>query len=231
MGYTIPLALQDYMTVIFSGCALGLLTRMTWEIDEKLGRMALIGTGLALVGGLLKATGKLTLAAGGPDIVFMNRGLFVFVAPGFTLVGWALYQVRRIFRNQAPLRNPWIVPIAVIGVFALGSFGLSMVGGPWRVPLIMLATIANIGLLGMLVTAAWGRKMWGTGALFLCTITIVLVMSQMAEIENPSIATVWFMQLSQTLAQLLFTIGAWQYGKFMLATYREEQQQFVAQPA
>lgn len=228
MGYTIPLALQDYMTVIFSGFALALLTRMTWQIDEKLGRMALIGMVLALVGGTLKATGKLILAANGPDIVFMNRGLFAFVAPGFTLVAWALYQVRRKFRNQPPLKNPWLVPLVVIGVFAAISATVAMNGGPWRVPLILLATISNIGLLGMLVLASFGRKMWLTGSFFLGTIVIVLIMSQMAETPNPAISTVWFMQLSQTFAQMLFTIGAWQYGSFMLNTYRE--QQMVAQP-
>lgn len=229
MGYTIPLALQDYMTVIFSAFALSLLTRMAWQMDAKIGRMALVGLILAITGGVFKATGKLILAAGGPDVAWLNLGLFPFVAPGFTLVAWALYQVRRMFRNQPPLRRPWLVPSIIIAVVGAGVLAIGMAGGPWRVPLILLATVMNVFLLGMLILAAWGRKMWLTGGLFLTTLLIILVMSQLAGMDNPSINMVWFMQISQTTAQALFTLGAWQYGEYMLTTYR--QQQMVAQPA
>jgi hypothetical protein len=229
MGYTIPLALQDYMTVIFSAFALSLLTRMAWQMDAKIGRMALIGLVLAITGGVFKATGKLILAAGGPDVAVLNLGLFPFVAPGFTLVAWALYQVRRMFRNQPPLRRPWLVPSIIIAVVGAGVLAIGMAGGPWRVPLILLATVMNIFLLGMLILAAWGRKMWLTGGLFLTTLLIVLLMSQLAGMPDPSINMVWFMQISQTIAQALFALGAWQYGEYMLTTYR--QQQLIAQPA
>jgi hypothetical protein len=224
MGYTVPLALQDYMTVIFSAFGLSLLTRMTWQMDAKLGRMALIGLLLAVTGGTLKASSKLIIAMGGPDLPWMSQALFVFVAPGFTLVSWALYQVRRMFRGQAPLRQPWLVPLVVLAIFGAGVLAIGMAGGPWRVPLILLATLANMFLLGMLILAAWGRKMWVTGALFLTTLVIVLLMSQLANQVNPSINMVWFMQISQTIAQALFTLGAWQYGEYMLKSYRQEQQ-------
>jgi hypothetical protein len=229
MGYTIPLALQDYMTVIFSAFAMSLLTRMAWQMNPKIGRMALIGLGLAVTGGIFKATGKLILAAGGPDVAVLNRGLFPLVAPGLTLVAWALYQVRRMFRNQPPLRRPWLVPSIIFAVVGAGVLAISMAGGPWFVPLILLATVMNTFLLGMLIFAAWGRKMWLTGALFLTTLLVVLGMSPLAMMSNHSINMVWFMQISQTTAQALFTLGAWQYGEYMLSTYR--QQQMVAQPA
>ncbi|NNJ12997.1 hypothetical protein EKD04_021975 [Chloroflexales bacterium ZM16-3] len=220
MQYTVPLALQDYMTVVFSGIGMVLLTRMVAQMDRNLGRMAMIGMVLTIAGGALKATGKLVLALGGPDIAVMNLGLFPLIAPGFTLLAWSLYQVRRIFRNQPVQGRPWLVPSVVIGLFAAGCLALGFVGGPWRVPLILLSSIANIAMLLMLALAAWGRKMWLSGALFLITLVVVVAMSQMAQIPNQTIAMVWGEQLSQTVAQALFAFAAWHYGQVAVATYR-----------
>lgn len=226
-GITVPLALQDYMTVLFSAFGLSILTRMVYQLEQSLGRMALIGTLLTVLGGTFKATGKLVLALDGPDLVWLNQGLFPLVAPGFVIVGWALYHVRRVFRNQPPLKRPWLVPLVVIGLFAAGSIALGMAGGPWKVPLILLATVGNVGLLVMLALAAFGRKMPFSGALFLITLLVVLIMSQLAGKEMP-ISVVWFEQISQTVAQMLFTLGAWNYSQKIEATYMRS---IAAQPA
>lgn len=219
MEYSVPLALQDFMTVGFSAIALILLTRMVAQLDRELGRIALLGTLLAVAGGTLKAAGKLVLAMGGPDIPVLNLGLFPLIAPGFTLLAWALYHVRRYFRDQAPLRWPWLVPLVLIAVFGAASFALGRAGGPWRVVLIMQATIANIVLLLMLTVAAWGRGLRLTAVLFFATLVVVLVMSQMARMPIARIELVWFEQITQTLAQALFAVAAWQYGEEMLAQY------------
>jgi hypothetical protein len=228
MGYTVPLALQDYMTVIFSAFGLTLLTRMTWQMEPRLGQMALLGLMLTVTGGIAKATGKLVLAAGGPDIAWLNLGLFPFIAPGLTLIAWALYQVRRMFRRQAPLRQPWLVPILLLAIVGAGVVAIGNAGGPWRVPLILLSAMANVSLLAMLIAAAWRRKMWFTGSLFLINLTVILVMAWLTSIPTFSIALVWTEQIVQTISQMLFTVGAWQYGGHMLTSYR---QQLVAQPA
>ncbi|NWF81854.1 MAG: hypothetical protein HXY37_17700 [Chloroflexi bacterium] len=218
-GVTVPLALQDYMTVIFSALGLAILTRMIYHLDRALGRMALIGSGLVVLGGFLKASGKLLTAAGGPDLALLHQGLFPLVAPGFVLVAWSLYHIRRVFRDQPPLRRPWLVPLLAIALFAAGSIALGMAGGPWKVPLILLATIGNIGMLVMLILAAWGRKMWFTGALFVITLIVVLLMSQLANVPDMPIGMIWFEQISQTIAQLLFALGAWNYSQKIEATY------------
>jgi hypothetical protein len=228
MEYTVPLALQDYMTVIFSAIGLTLLTRMVAEIDRELGRMALIGTILTVAGGVFKASGKLVLAMGGPDIAVLNLGLFPLVAPGFTLVAWSLYQVRRHFRDQAPLRRPWLAPLVIIGLFVAGSAALGAAGGPWRVVLIMQATIFNTFLLTMLAVAAWRRQMRGAAVLFILTLAVVLVMSQMARMPINNIGLVWFEQVAQTVAQALFALAAGAYGREMTTTYRRS---LAMQPA
>ncbi|MFV9505781.1 MAG: hypothetical protein AB4911_14595 [Oscillochloridaceae bacterium umkhey_bin13] len=221
MEYTIPLALQDYMTVIFSALGLVLLTRMINSIDRDLGRMALIGMILIVTGGVFKATGKLVIAAGGPTLDWLYHGLFPLIAPGFTIFVWSLYQVRRHFRDEASLKRPWLVPLVLIALFGAGSIALGAAGGPWRVVLIMQATLANIFMLIMLAVAAWRRDMRGTAVLFMLTLTVVLVMSQMAQIPFSNIGMVWFAQISQTIAQALFVIAAWQYGEVMTSSYRQ----------
>ncbi len=228
MVYTVPLALQDYMTVLFSGIGLGLLTSMINQMDRELGRMALIGMILTIAGGTLKATGKLIMAAGGPDLPVLNLGLFPLIAPGFTLFAWALYQIRRTLRSQPPLRNPWLVPLLVIAFFAIGSTVIGINGGPWRVGLILLATLSNFAILLMLTFASWGRKLWLTGALFFTTLVVVLVMSQLAQIPFDNIGMIWFEQIAQTIAQALFAVASWQYGQEVLNTYRTN---LVPQPA
>lgn len=219
MEYSVPLALQDYMTVVFSALGLFLLTTLINRLDRKLGRMALVGVGLAVLGGTLKASGKLLMAVGGPDVAALHLSLFPLIAPGFTLVAWALFQARHLMRNEPPSRRPWLLPLVVIALFAAGSLALGLNGGPWRVPLILLSTLANFALLVMLTLAAWGRGMWLTGALFLVTLTVVLVMSQMASLPDPTIALIWVMQVSQSFAQALFAIGVWQFSRSVTVAY------------
>ncbi len=220
MEIPVELALEDYLTVIFSGIGLILLTKMVFEMDRTLGRMALIGSILTIAGGALKATGKLVLALDKPDIAFLNLGLFPLIAPGFTLVGWSLFQVRKIMQGKPVSRQPWLVPAIVIGVFALGSGALFNAGGPWRVPLILLSSVANISLLVMLAIAAWKRDMKMVSGFYITTLVIVLIMSQMAQIPFTDIAVIWFEQLTQTFAQALFAFASWKYGQAAVETYR-----------
>lgn len=221
MEYSVPLALQDYMTVIFSGIGLLLLALMVKRLDRRLGRMALIGVALTVLGGTLKASGKLVMALGGPDLAWLHLSLFPLIAPGFTLIAWALFQVRHLMRGEKQARQPWLVPTVVIALFGAGVLYIGMNGGPWRVPLILLSTIANFTLLILLIIAAWGRGMWLTGSLFLVTLLVVLVMSQMASLPVQTMAMVWTEQVSQTFAWGLFAIGIWQYSQYVESTYGE----------
>lgn len=221
MEYSVPLALEDYLTVIFSGIGLLLLASMINRLDRRLGRMAFIGVALTVLGGTLKASGKLVMALGGPDLAVLHLSLFPLIAPGFTLVAWALFQVRHLLRGERQARRPWLLPILVIVLFGAGVLYIGVNGGPWRVPLILLSTIANFTLLLLLIIAAWGRGMWLTGAMFLVTLLVVLAMSQMARIPEPTLAMIWTEQLSQTFAWGLFAIGVWQYNQYVDATYSE----------
>jgi hypothetical protein len=220
MEYSVPLALEDYLTVIFSAIGLILLTKMVFELDRNLGRMALIGTVLTVIGGAMKATAKLVMSMGGPEIPLMVYGLFPLIAPGFTLLGWSLFQVRHMFQNKPVTKKPWLVPGILIGVFAVGSLALVAVGGPWRVPLIALSSLANIGMLIMLALVAWSRGLRLASVFFIVTLVVVLVMSQLAGKPITDIRVIWFEQLSQSLAQALFAFASWQYGQLVHGVQR-----------
>jgi hypothetical protein len=189
--------------------------------------MALAGLILTGTGGLLKATGKLVMALGGPDIALLNLALFPLIGPGFTLFAFAFLYVRRTWRDQPAPRFVWLVPVMIIVVFTGFSLSVAFNGGPWRLIFLLLATLANILLSVMLITAAWKRGMTLVGALFLTNLIITLVMSQMAQIPMQTIALQWFEQLTQTLGQACFLFASWQFSQRMEERYVPR---FAAQP-
>jgi hypothetical protein len=227
-GITVPLALQDYMTPLFSTIGLIILTRMIYQLDQSLGRMAMIGTVLTVIGGFLKATHKLILASSGIDIFWMEQALFPFISPGFVIFAWALFQVRHIFRDEPLSKNPWRTPLITIAVFAsLSVLLLFIPGPPWKVPIILLGTIGNVGMLIMLMLASAGRKMWFSSALFLITMVVVVGMSTLSGKTELSLGFVtlegagliWFEQVTQSFVWMLFALGTWNYSQKIESVY------------
>ncbi|WP_298818488.1 hypothetical protein [Chloroflexus sp.] len=215
MEYSLALALEDYLPVIFSIIGVSLIARTIWQLDRPLGMMAFVGVGLMAVGGVLKATWKLLMAINGTDVPLFSQALFPMIAPGFTLIAMAVYSYTRQLRGKAGVRWPWLAPLIVISLFVGGSALIAANGGPWRVPLIMLATIANVALLLMLAVGAWRRNMRPLAVVFVVVLLVVIGMSQMASNVPQTIAVQWFEQIAQTLAQLAFCLGVWQLTRRM----------------
>ncbi len=215
MEYSLALALEDYLPVIFSIIGVSLIARAIWRLDRGLGAMAFVGVGLMAVGGVLKATWKLLMALNGADIPLFSQALFPMIAPGFTLITVAVYSYTRQLRGKAGLRWPWLAPLIIIGLFGGGSALIAANGGPWRVPLIMLATIANVTLLLLLAVGAWKRNMRPLAVVFVVVLLVIIGMSQMATNVPQTIAMQWFEQIAQTLAQLAFCLGVWQLTRRM----------------
>ena len=228
MEYPLALALEDYLPVLFSIAGLALLTRMIWRMQPRLGPLALAGTIFVAVGGLFKASGKLVMALGGPDIAVLNLGLFPLLAPGFTLFAWALIQMRRTFRDRPISPRPWLMPTIIIVVATSISLTIAANGGPWRLVFLFVMTIANITTLSLLINAAWIRGMRPIAALFLVNLIISLVMSQMAQIPLQTITLQWIEQLVQTFGQACFLIASWHFSQQMVERY---QPRLATQPA
>ncbi len=210
MEYSLALALEDYLPVIFSLIGVWFLARTVYQVDRGLGMMVFTGLGLLAVGGLLKATWKLLMALNGTDVPLFSQALFPMIAPGFTLIAIAVYSYTRQLRGQSAIRWPWLVSLIIIALFGGGSAIIAANGGLWRVPLIMLATIGNVALLLILAIGAWRRNMRGLAVGFVVVVLVIIGMSQMANNVPQTIAVQWFEQIAQTLAQLAFCLGTWQ---------------------
>ena len=97
--YTVSLALFDFVPVICSGIGLFFITRMIARLDANSGKVAYLAGTLIVLGGLSKATWKLIFTSSGTDIAWMNDMLFIFLAPGFTLLSWALWNAQLALAN------------------------------------------------------------------------------------------------------------------------------------
>ena len=229
MEYTLGLALEDYLPVIFSIVGTAIIARTIMLRDRTLGLIAWFSVGLLAVGGVLKATWKLLMALNGTDIPLFSNALFPMIAPGFALLFTALFAYGRLVRGKS-FNNAWfIAPLLLVAASTAGAVALANAGGPWRMAFLPLATLANCAFLMLLARVAWLRGMKGLSAAFVLVLLVVIGMSAMAPSIEQTIAVQWFEQITQTLAQLAF-LGA------TIQLSRRMQQEvsapvFVAQPA
>jgi hypothetical protein len=86
--FSVPMALVDYIPVIFFGCAIVILIRSLGSKLNK-GQFALFSTGTIniFVAGFLKATYKLLYASGVCDFEALNHMFFPVQSIGFLLAG------------------------------------------------------------------------------------------------------------------------------------------------
>lgn len=218
MTYTLPLALEDFIPVIFSSIGLYLISQVVRRIDGRLGAMAQVGALLVAVGGLLKATWKLVMAAtnGQTDLIWLDKGMFIWMAVGFTLLAFALWFTREKMMGQPPsraARKPWLGPAIVLG---LALVAISATGFPdlninrWRFILLGIMTIGNVTMAVLLIQQSRRLGYNLAALLFLVNIVIVFILSGMARIPDQTIALQWTEQLLNTASQGAFLYAAWQ---------------------
>ncbi|WP_210247393.1 hypothetical protein [Blastochloris sulfoviridis] len=172
--------------------------------------MALAGAMLVVLAGLCKATWKLILALGGPELPWLANALFPLMAPGFTLLALALWQAQR--RTVAP-RRPWLVPLVLMlialayGVAALRNWGLAVERG-WFLPLLALASLANLTLTVLLLRETWRRRAVWLAPLFLVNLAMVFALQRIARIEPMTLSLHWLEQSLTALGAGAFALGA-----------------------
>jgi hypothetical protein len=211
--YTLSLALEDYIPVIFSSIGLYFISRMVGRVDGRLGQMAMIGWALITMGGLLKATWKLTMAltAAQTDIVWMDKGMFVWMAAGFTLVAFAVWLMSEMMGGKRPQRV-WLGPGIALSL-ALAAILFTGFPDPavntWRFILLGIMTIGNVVLVVLLIQQARRLALNKAALLFLVNIVIVFILSGLARIPDQTIPLQWTEQLLNTFAQGAFAFAAW----------------------
>jgi hypothetical protein len=191
---------------------------MVARLDAGIGRMAYLGFALVSIGGLLKATWKLLMATsdGLTNIVWMDKGMFLWMAPGFLLLAFAVWYTSEIMMGRKRTKRIWLAPGLMLALVAVALF---FTGFPdpeintWRFILLGVMTLSNIVLVLLLIMKARHFGMTGTALLFLLNIVLVFVLNGMARIPEQTISLQWTEQLLNTTAQGAFLLGAWLLNK------------------
>ena len=212
--YTLGLALEDFIPVIFSSIGLYFVSRMVKNVDARLGQMATIGFILVSIGGFLKAIWKLTMAATNTqvNIAWLDKGMFMWMSVGFTLLAFALWFMSEIRSGKRQPNRIWLGPSIVLG---LSLVAILFTGFPdltvntWRFILLGVMTIGNVVMVILLIQQARYNNLNTMAWLFLANIVIVFVLSGLARMPDQSIPLQWTEQLLNTFGQGAFAYAAW----------------------
>lgn len=212
--YTLGLALEDFIPVIFSSIGLYFVSRMVKNVDARLGQMATIGFIFVSIGGFLKATWKLTMAITNSqtNIAWFDKGMFMWMSVGFTLLAFALWFVSEIRSGKRQPVRIWLGPsvvlsLSVVAILFTGFPDLTV--NTWRFILLGVMTIGNVVMVVLLIQQARYNNLNKMAWLFLVNIVIVFVLSGLARIPEQSIPLQWTEQLLNTFGQGAFAYAAW----------------------
>lgn len=212
--YSLILAFEDFLPVIFSSIGLFIISRMVSQSDGRLGQMAGVGWLFVTVGGLLKAIWKLVMAltAEQTNLVWLDKGMFLWMAVGFTLLAVSAWFFAEAQRGVKLPQRPWLFPLGLLGLTlgAILATGFPDVAvNTWRFILLGIMTIGNVVLVILLIQQARRHQLNGAAVLLLANILIVFILSGMARIPEQTIPLQWAEQLLNTGAQGAFAYAVW----------------------
>lgn len=213
MTYTLSLALTDFLPVAFSAVGMFFVARMVAHLSRRHGRMALLGATLIVVGGFIKAVWKTIMAAtnGTVNIVWMDDGLFVWMAPGFVLMAWAVLSAVQLARGQKP-KSVWVVPLVIIAsMFATSIFMAfrSPDTPTWSRILLGSMVLATVATSVLLVIFAVRQKMPFLAGLFILNLIGVFALNGMARMPDQTIALQWVEEVINAVSWLAFAFAAY----------------------
>jgi hypothetical protein len=218
--YTLGLALEDYLPVIFSVVGNAVIAATIAARDRKLGMIAWAAVAMLAVGGLMKASWKLLMAINGTDVPLLSNALFPLIAPGFALLWTTLFAFGRLVRGKSFNYAWYLLPTVLFAASLAGAVAMNNAGGPWRMAFLPLATIGNIAYLILLARVAWLRRMTGLTVTYLMVMLVIIGMSMMASSIEQTIAVQWFEQITQTLANLAFMLATFQLSRTVRAEFQ-----------
>lgn len=212
MEYTVSLALVDFLPVFFTAVGLTAITRMVAHVNQAQGRAALLGTALTVAGGFFKALWKLFMASsnGAVNIRWMEEGLFIFMAPGYTLLAWSVWQTVRAVRGKSAFHT-WIPPLIVIGIVSAASVFLAVTrpeSPAWERILLSVMVLATVVTGVFLIVFSFRQKLPAAGWMFLLNLAGIFVLNGLARLESQPISLQWIEEGINTVAWLAFAIAA-----------------------
>lgn len=195
--YTIPLALLDYFpNVLFLAAILCLFGYFTKMKLVRLRIILLIGGLLVFIGGIMKATWKMIIAASGSDIVWLDQYLFVLQSLGFTGIFMAILLMSKSFSKQELMESK--PPTAIVPMVLLAT---------WEIPFLALQVLTCIGGQGILVYHAFKVKQKISGYLIIVAVLCTFAMSGIGSSPDLTIGMQWIAEIINTIGQSCFALG------------------------
>jgi hypothetical protein len=212
MEYTLSLALVDFLPVGFTAIGLYFIYRMVAHINALQGSVAALGAILTVSGGFFKALWKLLMAISGGtlDINWMEDGLFVFMAPGYTLLAWSVWQTVRSVQGKKTF-NAWLAPVIMIAIIFAGSYYLytSNPASPaWERVLLSVMVLATVITGILLIVFGFRQRLPLAGWLFIINLLGIFLLNGLARIDEQTIALQWIEESINTVSWLSFAVAA-----------------------
>lgn len=212
MEFTVPLALLDFLPVLLTAIGFLFILRLITSILPSQGGIAFLGVLLIVLGGFFRALWKLLLAfsGGSMDIPWMGNGLFVFMAPGYILFSWSIWQVSRSLQGRRA-SQAWAIPFLLIVLLLATSYFLSVSAldsQAWKRILLSVAVLGNLLSGSLLVSFAFRQKLFAAGWLFLLNLVGVFLLNGSARLPEQSISLHWINETINLVAWLVFAIAA-----------------------
>ena len=187
---TIPMALVDYIPVIFFAMSGRLLLRGLYKAMSK-GAYALLAAGVLMIvcAGFFKATWKLLYAANICDFERLNQVFFPMQATGFVLAGLAMVSLL-IFRQHKAY--------SVAAVPAVFSGTMIFVG---------MMVLGAVGLCGSLAVIAKRMKRPAAVALFIVAFFFMMGMGYLSSKDFADPNMNWIAEGVNVVGQLALLLG------------------------
>lgn len=204
--FTIPMALEDYLPVIFSAFGLYLIVKTLSVKQANVTKLAGLGALLIVTDGFLKATWKLIYAAAGVDVAWMKDSLFLLMGPGFMMFSWALW--KGLKEQLSTNRQIWLTPLIVVFIALILAGYLVMMGRSSRPVLLTLTTFGTVWMAGQLILSSWRKGLYLAVFLFFYNVVTIFLQVWLAQLPQTT-ALQWLGQINNTFSWLAFAVGVW----------------------
>jgi len=197
-GYTVSVALFDYLPVLLSGLGALLLSRASWRRAPAVRPYALLGTAFVVAGGACKATWKLLVALEVGDFERLEQALFPLLATGFSLLAWSLLSgVRERAMAWWPFATVW-------GLAVTASLAQQTVR-----PLFFTTILMSLAVTAYAIRLA--QKGHDRPAIWLFAVQVIGVFGlvPLQRLEEQTLGVQWLEESINTVAQGAFALGAW----------------------
>ena len=188
--YPLALALYDFVPVVFFLIGAIYLVRTVMRLcGLHCGRLTIVGSLLIFLGGLLKAIWKLLFTIGVGDYQWLSESQFPLLAPGFLVLLIAVIIMARSERAKEKRKGALLAIVA------------------WKIPLLIVMTLASMGVQGILTNVSFQRKAKLAAAGFIVAFLGLVGMGALASGEQ-TLARQWIEQSVNSVGQLGFMVGS-----------------------